>query len=112
MVRSCQKRLIILVVVLETQVSNQIFAPQVAQSVLQLHQLNEDVMFRIQSWRGHRRLKIKRQPFLHTLHFGPLGKVKKQGEIQHNRGCQNRIAAEEIDLDLHLVAEPTEDVDI
>ena len=41
-----------------------------------------------------------------------LREVEEQYEIQHDRRRQNRIAAQEIDLDLHRIAEPSEDVDI
>ena len=36
----------------------------------------------------------------------------KQREVENERRGQDRIAAEEIDLDLHLVAEPAKDVDV
>ena len=42
------------VVILETQVGNQIFAPEVTQSVLQFHQLDKYVVFGIKAGGGHR----------------------------------------------------------
>ena len=43
-----------LVVILEAQVGNQILSSQMAQSVFQLHQLNEDIMLWVQSGSGLR----------------------------------------------------------
>src|ERR1041384_8804718 len=92
--------------------SDEVFAPKVPQSILQLHQLNKDVVFRIQAGRGHRRFEIEREPFLHTFHAGALRQVKEQGQIKNNGRREDRVATEKIDLDLHLVAEPAEDVDV
>ena len=41
-----------LVVVLETEVGDQIFAAQMPQRVFELHQLNEDVVFGVQAGRS------------------------------------------------------------
>jgi hypothetical protein len=41
-----------------------------------------------------------------------LGKVGKKRQVKHNRRCQYRIAAKEIDLDLHGIVQPTENVNI
>lgn len=38
------------VVILETQVCYQVLAAKVAQSILELHQLNKDVMFGVEMW--------------------------------------------------------------
>src|SRR2546430_4361659 len=82
------------------------------QRVLQLHQLDKNVVFRIKTGSGHRRLKIKRQPFLHALHAGALGQIQKQGQIQNYRRRQNRITAKKVDLDLHRITQPPENIDI
>src|SRR5436853_3275034 len=100
------------VVILEAKVCDQILAPQMTQGILEFHQLNEDVVFGIQTRGRHWRFEIKRQPFLHALHTGALREVEEERQIQHDGRGKNRVAAEEIDLDLHLVAEPAEDVDV
>ena len=69
-------------------------------------------MFGIEPGRAHWRLEIERQPLLHALHVGSLGEVEEQSEIQNDRRREDRIAAEKIDLDLHLVAEPAKNVDV
>ena len=43
---------------------------------------------------------------------GALRQIHEQHQVQHQRRRQNRIAAQEIDLDLHRVAQPPEDVDV
>src|SRR5690242_18354741 len=60
----------------------------------------------------HGSLKVKRQPLLDAAHARALRQVHKQYQIQDQRCRQNRIAAQEVDLDLHGVAQPTENVDI
>ena len=39
-------------------------------------------------------------------------KSHEQREVEHDRRGENRIAAEEVDLDLHRVAHPPDDVDV
>jgi hypothetical protein len=41
------------VVILQPEMSDQIFATEMTQGVLELHQLNEDVVFGIEGGRGH-----------------------------------------------------------
>jgi PIN domain nuclease of toxin-antitoxin system len=48
-----------LVIVFQPQVGDQFFAFQMAQRVLQLHQLNEQIVLRIEAGGSHRRLKVK-----------------------------------------------------
>ena len=48
-----------LVVILQSQVRDQVFAAQMSQGVLQLHQLNEQVVFGIKFGGAHRRFEIE-----------------------------------------------------
>src|SRR5258708_2530012 len=91
---------------------DEIFGEQVAERVLQVHQLNKDVVFGIEGGSGHRRFEIERQPFLHALHAGALSEIEEKSQIQNNGRSQDRITAEEVNLDLHLVAEPTKNIDV
>ena len=91
---------------------DEIFALKMAQRVLELHQLNENVVLRIKPGSSLRRLEVERQPLLNTLHSRSLSQVKKQGKVEAERRGEDRITAKEIDLDLHLVAKPAEDVDV
>src|SRR3954464_12610744 len=69
------------VVVLETEMGDQFLALNVAQRVLQLHQLNEQVVLRIEPRRVHRRLEVERQPLLDALHPRALREVEEQRHI-------------------------------
>src|SRR5215472_6553276 len=101
-----------LIVIFQTEMSDQIFTAHPPERVLQLHQLNEDVVLRVESGRGHGRLEVERQPLLDAPHSGALRQIQEQHQVQYNRRRQDRIAAQEIDLDLHRIAEPTENVDV
>src|SRR5262249_59705946 len=103
---------IISVVVLPPEMRDELLAPQIAERVLQLHELNEQVVLRIETRRVHRTLVIEREPFLNPLHPGALGQVQEQRRVQHDRRRQDAVAAEEVDLQLHRVPEPPEDVDV
>src|SRR5258708_25894012 len=91
---------------------DQVLALHVAQSILELHQLNEDVVLRVEAGRRHRALEVERQPLLNALHTGALGKIHKQDQVEHQRSGKNGIAAKEIDLDLHRIVHPAEDIDV
>src|ERR1700722_18741822 len=72
-------------------------------------------MFRIEPGSGHGRLPVEAKPFLNTqiLQFRRArSEVEEEHQIQGNRRCQNGIPAQEIDLDLHRIPKPAEDVDI
>ena len=55
-----------LVVILLAKVRDEVFANHPAQSVFQLHQLDEQVVLRIKLGRGHRRLEVEAQPLLNA----------------------------------------------
>ena len=69
-------------------------------------------MLGIEPRRGHRRFEVEAQPLLDALHAGALGEVEKQHQVEYERRGEDRIAAQEIDLDLHRIAEPAEDIDV
>src|SRR6185312_15381317 len=66
-------------------------------------------MFGIQARRSHRRLEVETQPFLNS---DSLQLRRALSQIEEERRGEDRIAAEEIDFDLHRVVEPAEDVDV
>src|SRR5436190_1499834 len=59
-----------------------------------------------------RALEIERQPLLYSTHTRTLGQVKEQCQVKYDGGRQDRVFAEEIDLDLHGISKPSEDIDI
>src|SRR5947209_2121243 len=69
-------------------------------------------MFWVQPLLYDRRLEVKREPFLYAPHPGSTRQIHKQRQIEGDRSGQDGIPAEEVDLDLHRIAEPAEDIDI
>src|SRR5262249_57677568 len=65
-------------VILDPEVGDLLLATQVAQRVLQLHQLNEEVVFWIERRSAHRTLEVERQPLLDSLHARTLRQVEKK----------------------------------
>ena len=61
---------------------------------------------------GHRQLEEDRKLFLHAYFAAAVGKVEATGDLNGERGGEDRILAEEIDLDLHRLAEETGDIDV
>ncbi len=59
---------------------------------------------------AHRRFEVETQPFLNAAHPGALRQIEEQNQIEHNGRGQNRVAAEKIHFDLHLIPKPAEDV--
>ncbi len=41
-----------------------------------------------------------------------LGKIEEQHQVERDGRGKDRVAAEEVDLDLHRIAEPAENVDV
>src|SRR4029453_10600268 len=100
-----------LVVVLEAEVRDEVLSAQVAERVLELHELDEQVVLGVEAGRGHRALEVERQPLLDPAHPGARGEVEEEREVEHDGGGEDGVAAEEVHLDLHRVAHPAEDVD-
>src|SRR4029077_510729 len=100
------------VVILQTQVCDQVLTAHPPERILQLHQLDEDVVLRVEPRRGHGSLEIEREPFLDATHAAALRQVHEQNQIQDERRGQDGVAAQEIDLNLHRIAQPSEDVDV
>src|SRR5437762_12015549 len=77
--------------------------------------MNEQVMLGIELRRRHWRFEVKAQPLLNAEPSqvgAALREVEEQYEIEHNGRRQDGIAAEEVNLDLHRIAEPAEDIDV
>src|SRR5947199_10441230 len=101
-----------LVVVFTAKVRDQLFAFEVPECVLQLHQLNEQVVLRVEARRVHRALEVERQPLLNAAHVGAAGQVEEQRDVEHDGRGENAVAAQEVDLQLHRVAEPADEIDV
>src|SRR5687768_1654293 len=101
-----------LVVIFTAKMGDQLLTLEVAERILQLHQLDEEIVFRIEAGGVNRTLEVERQPLLNPVHAGPLGKVHEQRHVEHDWRGKDAVAAEKIDLQLHLVAEPADQVDV
>src|SRR4051812_35488454 len=101
-----------LVVVLAGGGGGCLFAPDPAPGVLQLCQLDEDVVLGVQAGRRLRALVVEAQPLLDAAQPGALGEVAEQDQVEREWRGEDAVAAEEVDLDLHRVVEPPEDVDV
>ncbi len=106
------KKGLFLLIVLQAEVRDLLFAHHPAQGVLELRLLDEEVVLRVHRGSVLGTLEVEGQPFLDALHAGSLGEVKKKSEVKNKGRGKNRIAAEEVDLYLHWVAEPAKDVDV
>src|SRR5688500_1143281 len=68
-------------------VGDRIFAHPLAERVLQLDQLDEEVMLGDELWvRGHRRLEVEAEPLLHPLLPSSCCEVEEQGEVEDQGG--------------------------
>src|SRR5437016_12543674 len=69
-------------------------------------------MLGIELRRTHGRFEIETQPFLDAVHAGALRQIEEEHQIEHNGRGEHGIATKEVDLDLHGVVQPSEDIDI
>src|SRR5215813_4596358 len=69
-------------------------------------------MFRIELRRCLRRFEVERKPLLNSTHSATLSKIKEQCEIENDRRRQDRITTKEINLYLHRITQPAEDIDV
>ena len=60
----------------------------------------------------HWRLEEEAQEALDAMTAGTGCKVAQQTEVEQQWSSKDRVAAEEVDLDLHWVTHPSEDVDV
>ena len=101
-----------LVVIFLAEVGDHFFAHHPAQSIFEFHGLDEKVVLGVKRRRTHGRFEIEAEPFLDAVHAGALREIEEENEIENQRRGENGIAAEKIDLDLHRIAEPAENVDV
>src|SRR5712664_383158 len=90
-------------VVLDAEVRDLLLAHHPAQRVLELRVLNEEVVLGIQAGGELRALEVEREPFLDARQARSAGEVEEQREVEHQRRGEDRVAAQEVDLDLHRI---------
>src|SRR5713101_3002677 len=81
-----------LVVVFVAKMGDRLFAHHPAQGVLQLHQLDEEIVLRVEAFRGHRALEVEAEPLLDSLEARALRQVHEQSQVEHHRRCKDRVA--------------------
>src|SRR5262245_14850586 len=99
-------------VVLDPQMGDLLLTHQPAKGILELGLLDEQIVLGIEAGSGLGTLEVEREPLLNPAQSGALSQIEEQRQVQDERRRQNRVATEEIDLDLHRVAQPPEDVDV
>src|SRR5688572_13318029 len=73
------------VVVFAAQVRDEFFTAHVPQRVLQLHELDKEVVLRVELRHVHRALEVKREPLLNAFEAGALGQIQEQRHGEHHR---------------------------
>ena len=109
------RELFVVVVIVQAQVGYELFAHDVAKCVFKFHGLDEEVVFGIDAGGRVRVLEVEAEPFLDAQAFetrGTGGEVHEEAEVEGEGGGKDGVAAEEVDLELHGVAEPAEDVNV
>ena len=66
----------------------------------------------IEGRRVLRALEVEGEPLLYADHARTLGQVHEEDQVEHQRRGEDRVGAEEVDLELHRVAQPAEQVDV
>src|SRR5262249_25357458 len=89
-----------------------LFPNEDPERVAELQVLDEEVVLRGEVRAGHRRLEVEGEPLLDSRESGPLRQIEEEEEVEDDGRREDRVAAEKVDLDLHRLAEPAEDVDI
>src|SRR5947209_307948 len=91
---------------------NLLLAHEPAEGVFEFGLLDEKVIFGIDSGSVLGALEVEREPLLNALQSGALREVQKQHQVQDNRRGEDGVAAQEVDFDLHRVAQPAKEVDV
>jgi hypothetical protein len=96
-------------------VGDEVFAHDVAEGVLQLHGLDEEVVLRVDAGSAVGSFEVEAEPLLNAeaAQTGRASReIHEEDQVEGERCGENGVAAEEVHLELHRVAEPTEDVDV
>src|SRR5687768_8803485 len=92
------------VVVLVSEVRDELFSAHPSEGVLELLELHEEVVGRAKAGRAHRALEVEAKPLLRSRESCALGEVEEERQIEDQRRREDRVATQEIDLDLHRIS--------
>ena len=101
-----------LLVVVASEMRDDILTHHPAQRVLQLRQLDEEIVLGVEARSDLWALVVEAQPLLNSTHSCALSEIAEENEIESQGSGEDRVSAQEVDLDLHRIAEPTRDVDV
>ena len=93
----------------------QVFAHDVAQRVLQLHGLYEEIVLGIDAGGRVRSLEVEAEPLLNAKSAKTgraSGQIEEEAEVERERSGEDGVAAKKVDLELHGVSQPAEDIDV
>src|SRR6266508_2304078 len=99
-------------VIVEPGVIQDFLTDEDAKGVSELQVLDEEIVLGLQIRPRHRRLEVEGEPLLDAGETRAPREVQKERQIEGHRRRENRVTTEEVDLDLHGLAEPAEDVDV
>src|SRR5262249_50668433 len=88
-------------VVIEPGVVEDFLSYQDAEGVSELQVLDEQVVLGFQVRPRHRGLEVEGQPLLDPGEARPPREIQEQRQVEHHGSRQDRVAAEEVQLDLH-----------
>ena len=75
---------------------DQILTLDISQRILQLHQLNEEIMLRVEAGRVHRALEVEREPLLNAAETDALRDIEEKRQVEHDRRRHDAVAAQVI----------------
>jgi len=96
-------------------VGDEVFAHDVAEGVLKLHRLDEEVMLGVDAGGAVGSFEVKTEPLLNAeaAQAGRAGgEIHKENEIEGERRGEDGVTTKEVHFELHRVAKPAEDVDV
>src|SRR5512139_813623 len=74
-----------LLVVVEAEVRDELLARDVAQRVLELRELDEEVVLRVEPLPDHRALEVEGEPLLDPGQAGALREVEEERDVERDR---------------------------
>ena len=98
--------------IVQTQVGQWLLTAKPTKGVLQLPVLDEEIVLRIQPLSGLWTLEIEGEPLLDPGKSRSRSQIQKERKVKYDGSSQNGIAAKEVELDLHGVAHPPDDIDV
>src|ERR1700730_9400603 len=94
------------------EMGNELFTHPLPERVLQLCLLDEQIVLWGQLACSLWAFEVEAEPLLDPALAGAPSQIHQQGEVEHNRRGQDAVTTEEVNLELHRIAQPSEEVDV